>query len=63
MMDLKIRVVLLVLMLRMPNWLKLIQIELVDIDIKINLLLMHLMIAKHLNFIVILIKIRTIKIK
>lgn len=62
-MDLKIKVVLLVLMLRMSNWLKLIQIELVDIDIKINLLLMHLMIAKHLNFIVILIKIRTIKIK
>lgn len=62
-MDLKIRVVLLVLMLRMSNWLKLIQIELVDIDIKINLLLMHLMIAKHLNFIVILMIIRAITIK
>ena len=62
-MDLKIRVVLLVLMLRMSNWLKLIQIELVDIDIKINLLLMHLMIAKHLNFIVIPMIITTITIK
>lgn len=62
-MDLKIKVVLLVLMLRMSNWLKLIQIELVDIDIKINLLLMHLMIAKHLNFIAILMIIRTITIK
>ena len=62
-MDLKIKVVLLVLMLRMSNWLKLIQIELVDIDIKINLLLMHLMIAKHLYFIVILMIIRTITIK